>query len=314
VKSKVWTVVALAAALTLSFGVSPAAAESDHASATGVSFDTCDGQASLFNSLDQLAESSTARGDVAREPALSQEETEIGPQKGRGAKFRATVPTWFHVVHHADGTGNVSDAAINDQLQVMNIGFGGFEGGVATGFRFTLAGITRTANTEWYLAGPTTSGERAMKRALKRGGDNTLNVYLTTAGVYLGWAYFPNVTENATRYLDGIVVDWESMVGTSDRYEGRFDEGKTATHEAGHWLHLHHTFNGGCNNWGDYVDDTPPQRVPTSRCPIGQDTCSEPGLDPIHNYMDYSDDPCYNQFTQGQALRMHDAWLKWRAS
>jgi hypothetical protein len=307
-------VLALAAALMLSFTVSPAGAGGDHASAEGVSFDTCDGQASVFNSLDQLAESSTARGDVAREPALSQEETEIGPQKGRGAKFRASVPTWFHVVHHADGTGNVSDAAISDQLQVMNAGFGGFEGGAATGFRFTLAGITRTANTEWYLAGPTTSGERAMKRALKRGGDNTLNVYLTTAGVYLGWAYFPNVTENATRYLDGIVVDWESMVGTSDRYEGRFDEGKTATHEAGHWLHLHHTFNGGCNNWGDYVADTPAQRFPTSRCPIGQDTCSDPGVDPIHNYMDYSDDPCYNQFTQGQALRMHDAWLKWRAS
>jgi hypothetical protein len=54
-------------------------------------------------------------------------------------------------------------------------------------------------------------------------------------------------------------------------------------------------------------------RVPTARCPIGKDTCSEPGLDPIHNYMDYSDDPCYNQFTQGQALRAQDAWLEWRA-
>jgi Pregnancy-associated plasma protein-A len=316
VGKKLVGVLVLAAALTLSFTVSPAGAGGhEHASATGVSFDTCDGQANVFNSLDRLAESSTARGgDVAREPAFANEATEIGPQKGRGKGFSASIPTWFHIVHHADGTGNVTNKAVRDQLQVLNMTFGGFEGGVNTGFSFTLAGITRTANTEWYLAGPTTSGERAMKRTLHRGGDNTMNVYLTTAGVYLGWAYFPNVTENATDYLDGIVVDWESMLGTSTRYAGRYDQGETATHEAGHWLNLHHTFNGGCNNWGDYVADTPPQRVPTNGCPIGQDTCPEPGLDPIHNYMDYSYDTCYTEFTQGQALRAQDAWLEWRAS
>jgi hypothetical protein len=296
-------------ALMLSFTVSPAGAGSGAAAATS---EVCG--ASIFNSLDTLAATSTARGGITREPALIQTAEEVAPQRGRGSRFRATVPTWFHIVHHADGTGNVSDQAVSDQLAVLNEGFAGGEGGVNTGFRFSLAGITRTANTEWYLAGPTTSGERAMKRALKRGGDNTMNVYLTTAGVYLGWAYFPNITENATSYLDGIVVDWESMPGTSTRYLDSYDLGKTATHEAGHWLHLHHTFQGGCNRWGDYVDDTPAQSIATFGCPEGQDSCTrEPGLDPIHNYMDYSFDSCYNQFTQGQAARMQDAWLHWRA-
>lgn len=309
-RSKILGVFAVAAALALSFAVSPAAA----GTSLGASWtDTCDGHASAFSSLDRLAQSSTARGDVAREPELSQTATEIGAKKGRGAKFRATVPTYVHVVYHADGTGNVSDAAINDQMQVLNMTFGGFEGGVATGFKFSLAGVTRTANTEWYLAGPTTSGERAMKKALRQGGDNALNLYLTTAGPYLGWAYFPNILDNANRYLDGIVVDWESMPGTSTRYADRYDLGKTVTHEAGHWLNLHHTFNGGCNNWGDYVEDTPPQKIATFGCPEGQDSCKEPGLDPIHNYMDYSFDSCYNQYTAGQALRMQDAWLNWRA-
>jgi hypothetical protein len=308
-RSAFWVLVALAAALALSFAVSPATAGTSSPTASWT--DTCG--ADTFSSLDRLAESSTARGDVAREPALSQTATEIAPKKGRGAKFRVTVPTYVHVVHHADGTGNVSDKAINDQMNVLNMTFGGFEGGVATGFKFSLAGVTRTANTTWYLAGPTTSGERAMKQALRQGGDNALNVYLTTAGPYLGWAYFPNVLENATRYLDGVVVDWESMVKTSTRYAGQYDLGKTLPHEAGHWLNLHHVFNGGCNNFGDYVEDTPPQRIATFGCPEGQDSCREPGLDSIHNYMDYSFDACYNQFTAGQALRMQDAWLEWRA-
>ena len=103
------------------------------------------------------------------------------------------------------------------------------------------------------------------------------------------------------------------MVRTSDTYAGRYDLGMTLVHEAGHWVNLEHTFFGGCNAKGDFVDDTPPMKVPTSGCPEGKDTCSEPGLDPIHNYMDYSYDSCYNQFTAGQVARAQDAWLYYRA-
>ena len=53
--------------------------------------------------------------------------------------------------------------------------------------------------------------------------------------------------------------------------------------------------------------------VPTSGCPEGKDTClKEPGLDPIHNYMDYSYDACYNQFTPGQAARMQAQYIHFR--
>ena len=103
------------------------------------------------------------------------------------------------------------------------------------------------------------------------------------------------------------------MPGTSTRYAGAYDLGKTGTHEAGHWVNLEHTFQGGCGPKGDFVDDTPAMLVPTSGCPEGKDTCSDPGLDPIHNYMDYSYDSCYTQFTKGQAARAQDAWLFWRA-
>ena len=55
-------------------------------------------------------------------------------------------------------------------------------------------------------------------------------------------------------------------------------------------------------------------KVPTSGCPIGKDTCPEPGLDPIHNYMDYSYDACYNRVHRRAGRpRMQDAWLHFRA-
>ena len=303
---RVLTLVTLAVGLYAAATVAPAAA--------GTSADATSAcEATVFAGLNAPGTSSAAaRGDETREPALKQivEELPAGAKGKGGRSFRGTVPVYFHVVH-AGGVGNISQTIINEQMRVLNAAFAGFYGGAASGFSFRLEAVTRTDNEAWYLAGPGTPEERAMKTALHQGGWDALNLYATTAGAFLGWAYFPGLPESR-QYLDGIVVDWESMPGASDRYEGRFDLGHTATHEAGHWLHLHHTFNGGCNNWGDYVDDTPAQRFPTSGCPEGQDTCSEPGLDPIHNYMDYSDDPCYNQFTQGQVDRMQDAWLHFR--
>jgi hypothetical protein len=255
-----------------------------------------------------------ATGDQPREPSLNQVVEDLpADAKGKGGpSFRATVPVYFHVVS-AGSVGDISQTIIDDQMKVLNLAYAGFYGGVNTGFKFKLAAVTRTDNAAWHFAGPGSPDERAMKKALHQGGWDALNLYSTTAGAYLGWAYLPGLSESR-QYLDGIVVDWESMPGASTRYAGRYDLGQTATHEAGHWLDLEHVFYGGCNDKGDFVDDTPPQLTATRGCPEGQDSCKEPGLDSIHNYMDYSDDSCYDQFTAGQRARLQDAWLFFRAA
>jgi len=256
------------------------------------------------------------RGGDVREPDLGTVAADLpASAKGRAGKnFKATIPVYLHVI--TDGAiGNLTDAQIADQITVLNRTFAGGEGGDNTGFSFRLAGVTRTDNADWFYAGPGGTAEHSMKRTLHQGGDNALNFYSTTAGDFLGWAYLPDiVTKPGQQYLDGVVIDWESIPGTSTTYAGRYDQGETATHEVGHWLDLEHTFYGGCNAKGDFVSDTPPERTATSGCPAGKDTCSQPGLDPIHNYMDYSYDSCYTEFTAGQTQRMRDAWLLYRAT
>jgi len=256
------------------------------------------------------------RGGDAREPDLQQAHADMpASAKGKAPRnFRATIPVYFHVV--TDGAiGALTDEQIAAQIAVLNTTFAGGEGGATSGFSFRLAGVTRTDNAGWFYANPGGTNEQTMKQTLKRGGDNALNWYSTTAGAYLGWAYLPDITTKPGQtHLDGVVVDWESIPGTSATYAGRYDQGETGTHEVGHWLNLEHTFYGGCSAKGDFVSDTPAEKTATSGCPAGKDTCSAPGLDPIHNYMDYSYDSCYTEFTAGQAQRMRDAYLLYRAS
>jgi hypothetical protein len=210
-------------------------------------------------------------------------------------RLGATIPIALHVIT-SGGVGDVGDRQIDDQLRALNQGYAG------TGYRFVLSSVDRTENKNWFTMAPGTGSEKQAKQALAIDPAHHLNVYTCAPGKnLLGWAYFPfSAPEDNT--IHGVVIHYGSLPGG---YLAPYDLGGTLIHESGHYLGLFHTFQGGCVPPGDEVDDTPFEASPAFGCPAGRNTCAQPGDDPIHNYMDYTDDACYTEFTPGQLDRIN---------
>jgi hypothetical protein len=228
-----------------------------------------------------------------------------------------TISTYVHVITAEDGTGDVTDEQIADQMEVINAGYAGTtsDEAAASPFEFELADVDRTRNDAWYdwnltedLSDEDAEAKEA-KRALHEGGYADLNVYIAGLGSgLLGYATFPG----GELALDGLVLLNESLPGGS---AAPYNLGDTATHEIGHWLGLFHTFEGGCSKPGDHVSDTPAQLDGDNIffCDESADTCPDKGLDPVHNFMSYGDDFCLDRFTKGQNRRQLATWLGQRA-
>jgi hypothetical protein len=216
-----------------------------------------------------------------------------------------TIPVYFHVISSGSSSsqGNIPQSQVDSQIAVLNSAYAN------TPFRFSLVQTTRTVNASWYGMTPGSSAEASAKNALRRGGSGTLNIYSANpSGGLLGWATFPWYYSGDPSD-DGVVVLFSSVPGGS---AAPYNQGDTGTHEVGHWLGLYHTFQGGCSSRNDSVSDTPAERSAAYGCPTGRNTCSSAGLDPITNFMDYTDDACMNTFSGGQTSRMDSLHAQYR--
>jgi hypothetical protein len=246
-----------------------------------------------------------------------------GIQTGARPNGSVKIKVHFHGITDKAGHGFVSRSRVAAQILVLNQAFGGQTSANAanTPFRFRLASIDRRKNNRWYNANIFTqqgaAALREMRRKLHVGNALDLNFYsanLLNSGL-LGFATFPSTAKKYPK-LDGFVAASASLPGGNANFGPGtvYNQGDTASHEIGHWLNLYHTFQGSCSRLNDYVTDTPRQFDGNNKfvCDPTLNTCPPFGSkskDPVHNFMNYTDDPCINQFTRGQRDRMNLGWF-----
>ena len=244
-----------------------------------------------------------------------------------------TIPVVVRVLFNTPDQ-NISDAQIQSQIAVLNedyrrlnadrastpAQFLGLASDVNVEFKLACvdpagnptSGIIRVSTTrtgfDIILAADGTvndiaSGIKYVPGAAPWPSDRYLNIWTCNFNDTnnLGYATFPWQQSP----VDGIVLAYNAT-GRTGTLQARFNKGRTATHEVGHWLGLFHIWgddSGACTGT-DEVADTPNQAGSNSGCPgFPIVTCSNQG-DMSMNYMDYTDDACMNLFTSGQKDRM----------
>lgn len=301
----VLVVAALNLGATASAATAPAAVPADCVEHSTVAGRSANSHAKDVHELTDAQVAAYERGSNSRAAAKGLHKASTGQlvtSTSAAAFTSAVVPTYVHVI--TNGTaGNVPASQIQSQMTVLNNAF------ASSGISFSLAGTDYTNNASWYTVGYGSTAEKQMKQTLHKGSKDDLNIYIANiGGGLLGWATFPNATDVSQ---DGVVILNSSLPGGS---AVPYNLGDTATHEVGHWTGLFHTFQGGCSKTGDQVADTPAEKSPAYGCPTGRDTCRrDAGLDPIKNFMDYSDDACMDRFSGGQVTRMQNQWVTYRA-
>ncbi len=207
------------------------------------------------------------------------------------------IPVHFHILRKKNGDWNITDQQIAEQLDVLNRSF------TAHGFSFTLDGVSRRKKNKFAKKCLSEKVETKFKKRYAVDPTTTLNIYTCRPkDDVLGYAYFPSDYPEDS-FMHGIVLLHSTFPGGK---AAPFDLGDTAVHETGHYLGLYHTFEGKCSAKNDRISDTPREKRPASGCPVTRDTCPEPGLDPVTNFMDYSDDDCVEEFTPEQEQWMKD--------
>jgi PKD repeat protein len=256
----------------------------------------------------------------------------------RTAAYR--IPYVLHVIHKGEAIGsgtNLSQAIVDEQFQQINEDFrrenadttntppmfldvaGAFDVEFVPavvdpdGNILDEPGIHRVNGVDEFGIGVWSSGEMdgICKPNTIWDPSRYMNVWAADlAGGLLGYAQFPEGStlpgmpggsENPA--TDGVVCLFSSiggldLPGTAVPYH----LGRTLTHELGHWIGLRHTWGDGDCSVDDFCDDTPDQDGSNFGCPSGSSSCGS--VDMPENYMDYSDDACFNIFTMDQVERM----------
>lgn len=268
-----------------------------------------------------------------------------GPLRGGMPVY--TIPVVVHVVWN-DSSENLPQSRIDDQIAVLNEDYRRLNadaGNLRQIFEpvagdahiaFQLVQTVRVQTNVLFTPTLMNTTIDQVKQTANGGSDawdpsEYLNIWVCniqplvifgTESPIFGYAYppanlanWPAGAEAPSPALEGVVIDYRAF-GRNLTYNVAgmtlAIEGRTATHEVGHYLGLRHIWGDGllaqlgiadCNA-SDGVDDTPFSGLPSNFvCDTTKNTCTDTPIDYpdlVENYMDYSSEPCMVMFTQGQ--------------
>ncbi|HEY0029462.1 MAG TPA: M43 family zinc metalloprotease [Bacteroidia bacterium] len=194
------------------------------------------------------------------------------------------IPVVFHIIH-INGTENISDAQVIDQVSILNRDFRKLNADTAT-IAAPFKPHAADTKIEFRLAqldpdGNCTNGiDRIYSHRTDQANDNSklnpwprekyLNVWviktMESVGT-AGYAYYPAATDTYMFPFDGIIIihQYIGSIGTANVTNSR-----ALTHEVGHWLNLPHTW-GSTNDPTVGCGDDGPLDTPVTK---GHDNCS----------------------------------------
>ena len=233
-----------------------------------------------------------------------------------------TIPVVVHVLYNT-ASQNISNAQIESQIAVLNNDYQKLNPDTVripayyapraanSGYRFILAGVDPNGNTTTGIARKHTNvtifAFNDEMKSSATGGDDAwdadqyLNIWVCNLqGGTLGYSSIVG----GNKAVDGVAVLYTAF-GIGGTARAPFNEGRTCTHEVGHWLNLIHTW-GDAECGDDQVADTPPQQQADYGNPGGIIvTCGNTPYGNMYmNYMDFTDDIGMHMFTYGQRDRM----------
>ncbi|MCX6271937.1 MAG: zinc metalloprotease, partial [Bacteroidetes bacterium] len=268
----------------------------------------------------------------SQDPTLEQrmQETEVAVQEiiknlennPKSVTTTVTIPCVVHIVYNTTAQ-NISDSRVLEQISVLNTDYAGLNTHTMYSFSSSLKSNTEL---QFCLAqqkpdGSATTGIERRSTTVSSFSTNDNVKHYSTGGLdawdptkYMniwvcnlssglcGYAQFPTSGINST-YGVTISYLYFGITGATAPY----NLGGTTTHEIGHCFNLYHIWgdDGSACTGTDNCGDTPNQAganygVPT----FPHVTCSNGTLgDMFMNFMDYTDDIAYANFTPNQKTR-----------
>lgn len=240
------------------------------------------------------------------------------------------LPIIVHIIHN-EGIENISDTQVLQGIENLNDAFANRNyynpsTGVDTKIQFCLAQRDTLGNE---INGILRHASVFTDMSLPGSFDGIFNIAFLNPNEYINLQIVKEACVNGDCHPAGFAGPHRIVV-ESQYFGSTAHNDVVVIHEMGHFLGLSHTFKGGCINNdclkdGDKVCDTPPDNQNFEHCFSEHNSCTSDEDDlsdnnpfrPIslgglgdqndgnHNYMDYNFWECFDQFTQGQADRMH---------